>query len=46
MFKDKIVFIGLNGVGKFMFCKILVEELKLDMGVVKWGVIVLKGYFL
>lgn len=43
--KDKIALIGPNGVGKSTFCKILVEELKPDTGVVKWGATVSKGYF-
>ncbi|BAW43850.1 ABC-F family ATP-binding cassette domain-containing protein [Helicobacter pylori] len=43
--KDKIALIGPNGVGKSTLCKILVEELKPDTGVVKWGATVSKGYF-
>ncbi|WP_208395499.1 ABC-F family ATP-binding cassette domain-containing protein, partial [Helicobacter pylori] len=43
--KDKIALIGPNGVGKSTLCKILVEELKPDKGVVKWGATVSKGYF-
>ncbi len=43
--KDKIALIGPNGVGKSTLCKILVEELKPDKGVVKWGATVSRGYF-
>ena len=42
---DKIALIGANGVGKSTLCKILVEEMKPDSGMVKWGVTVEKGYF-
>lgn len=42
---DKIAIVGANGVGKSTLCKILVEELAADSGVVKWGVTTQRGYF-
>lgn len=42
---EKIAIIGSNGVGKSTLCKILVEEIKADSGIVKWGATVEKGYF-
>lgn len=42
---DKIAIIGANGVGKSTLCKILVEELKADSGLVKWGATTQRGYF-
>ncbi|PAF47911.1 ABC transporter ATP-binding protein [Helicobacter sp. 12S02232-10] len=42
---DKIAIIGPNGVGKSTLCKILVEELPADIGSVKWGATVQRGYF-
>lgn len=42
---DKIAIIGGNGVGKSTLCKILMEELKPDSGMVKWGATTQRGYF-
>ena len=42
---DKIALIGPNGVGKSTLLQILVEELKADSGVVKWGATIEKSYF-
>lgn len=42
---DKIAIIGGNGVGKSTLCKVLMEELKPDSGMVKWGATTQRGYF-
>lgn len=42
---DKIAIIGANGAGKSTLCKILVEDIMPDSGVVKWGATVQRGYF-
>ena len=42
---DKIAIIGANGVGKSTLCKILVEEIAPDSGVIKWGATTQRGYF-
>ena len=35
--KDKIALIGPNGAGKTTLCEILMENIKPDVGEVKWG---------
>ncbi len=42
---DKIAIIGGNGVGKSTLLKILMEEIKPDVGTVKWGQTVSPSYF-
>ncbi|RAX56013.1 ATP-binding cassette domain-containing protein [Helicobacter sp. 10-6591] len=42
---DKIALIGPNGVGKSTLLQILVEELKADSGMVKWGATIHRSYF-
>lgn len=42
---DKIALIGPNGVGKSTLCKIIVEELSPDSGIVKLGATIQKGFF-
>lgn len=42
---EKIALIGHNGVGKTTLCNILMEELKADSGVVKWGATIVPSYF-
>ncbi len=42
---DKVALIGLNGVGKTTFCKLITEEIKPDSGEIKWGVTIEKSYF-
>ncbi len=42
---DKIAIIGPNGVGKTTLCKIIMQEITPDAGVVKWGQTVKTSYF-
>lgn len=42
---DKIAIIGGNGVGKSTLLKILMEEIKPDVGTLKWGQTVSPSYF-
>jgi len=43
--KDRIALIGANGVGKTTLCEILMENIKPDVGEVKWGATVNISYF-
>jgi len=43
--KDKIALIGPNGVGKTTLCEILMENIKADLGEVKWGATANVSYF-
>lgn len=42
---EKLVVFGINGVGKFMLLKMLVGDLDVDYGIVKWLENVCIGYY-